>query len=141
MEIFKIIIVGLITVVTSIILKQVKPEMALLVSIAGGLVIVFMVIQNVVDVFNTFNNLSEKTGINSGLFKSILKVVGIGYITEFASSVCVDSGNSSIADKIMFSGKVCILVLSMPVINNLIEMIIGLMPWKNLDKHLIKKLW
>lgn len=128
MEIFKIIIVGLITVVTSIILKQVKPEMALLVSIAGGLVIVFMVIQNVVDVFNTFNNLSEKTGINSGLFKSILKVVGIGYITEFASSVCVDSGNSSIADKIMFSGKVCILVLSMPVINNLIEMIIGLMP-------------
>lgn len=128
MEIFKIIIVGLITVIASIILKQVKPEMATLVSIAGGLVIIFMVIQDVVDVFNTFNTLSEKTGINTGLFKSILKVVGIGYITEFASSVCVDSGNSSIADKIMFSGKVCILVLSMPVINNLIEMIIGLMP-------------
>lgn len=128
MDIFKIIIVGLITVVTTIILKQVKPEMAFLVSIAGSLVIIFMIVQDVVSVFDGLKTLSLKTGINSGLFKSILKVVGIGYITEFASSVCADSGNNSIADKIMFSGKVCILLLSMPVINNLIEMIMELMP-------------
>ncbi len=128
MDIFKIIIVGLITVITTIILKQIKPEMAVFISIAGGLVIIFMIINSVTTVFAGFNSLVSKTGINSSLFKSILKVVGIGYCTEFASSLCIDSGNSSIADKIMFSGKVTILVLSMPVINNLIEMIIGLMP-------------
>ena len=128
MDIFKIIIVGFITVVTTIILKQIKPEMAIFISIAGGLVILFMIINTVTNVFTNFTNLANKTGVNSGLFNCILKVVGIGYITEFASNVCIDSGSSSIADKIMFSGKIAILVLSMPVINNLIEMIIGLMP-------------
>ncbi|MBQ0017321.1 MAG: stage III sporulation protein AD [Clostridiales bacterium] len=128
MDIVKIIAIGLITVVTSIILKQIKPEMALFVSICGGLIMLFMIIDNVSNVFGSFNNLMTKTGVDNGLFKCVLKVIGIGYLTEFGANICLDAGSSSIADKIMFSGKIAILILCMPVITNLINMIVGLMP-------------
>lgn len=128
MDILKIVLVGIITVITSIILKQIKPEMSIFISIAGSIVILFMVVDNVVMSFDFFKKLIDKTGVNYGLFKCILKVIGIGYIAEFGAGLCVDSGNSSVADKILFAGKISILCLSMPIINNLIELIIGMMP-------------
>ncbi len=129
MEIFKIILVALITVVASVILKQLKPEMTIFVSIAGGIVIILMLVNSVSNVFDGFRSLMTKTGVNSSLFKSVLKVVGIGYITEFGASICKDAGVASIADKVMFAGKICILLLCMPIVNNLLEIIIGIMPW------------
>lgn len=128
MLIFKIILVALITVVASVILKQLKPEMTIFVSIAGGIVIILMLVSAVSSVFDGFKSLMSTTGVDSSLFKSVLKVVGIGYITEFGASVCKDAGVLSIADKVMFAGKICILLLCMPIINNLIEIIIGIMP-------------
>lgn len=128
MLIFKIILVALITVVASVILKQLKPEMTIFISIAGGIVIVLMLVNAVSSVFGGFKSLMTTTGVDSSLFKSVLKVVGIGYITEFGASVCKDAGVVSIADKVMFAGKICILLLCMPIINNLIEIIVGIMP-------------
>lgn len=128
MEIFKIIAVGIITVIATIVLKQVKPELAIFVTIAGGLVIIIMLLDSLTSVFDGIKVLTNKTGVNDSLFKCVLKVIGIGYITEFGSNICIDSGNSSIADKIMFAGKITILILCMPVINNLIEVIVGIMP-------------
>ena len=127
MDIVKIIAIGFITIIATIILKQVKPELAIFSSIAGGIIIIFLVLDSVSNVFESFKALAMRTGLNSSLFKSVLKVVGIGYLTEFGSNVCLDAGSSSIADKITFAGKITILVLCMPIINNLIEMIIEIM--------------
>lgn len=128
MEIFKIVVIALVMVVSSVILKQIKPEMTVFVSIAGGIIIVLMLVNSLTSVFDGFKNLMNKTGVNSSLFKSVLKVVGIGYITEFGAGICKDAGISSVADKVMFSGKICILLLCMPIVNNLIEIIVGIMP-------------
>lgn len=132
MEIFKIVVIALVMVVSSVILKQIKPEMTVFVSIAGGIIIVLMLVNSLTSVFDGFKNLMNKTGVNSSLFKSVLKVVGIGYITEFGAGICKDAGISSVADKVMFSGKICILLLCMPIVNNLIEIIVGIMPWKSM---------
>ena len=126
MDIVKVIAIGLLTVVSSIILKQIKPEIALFISIAGGLFILFTILDSVTNVFDGFKLLVNKTGVNTSVFKSVLKVVGIGYLTEFGANICIDAGSNSIADKIMFAGKIAILILCMPIITNLIEMIVEL---------------
>lgn len=128
MDIFKIIAVGLISTIASIILKQIKPEISFFITIAGGMVILYLVIGSLTVVFDSFKQLVDQTGINSNLFKSVLKVVGIGYLTEFGANICMDAGNSSIADKIMFAGKITILLMCLPIINSLITIIIELMP-------------
>lgn len=134
MDIFKIIGVGVITAVAALIVKQIKPEISVVITIAGGILMVLMLVDSLTSIFSAFNKLIEKTGLSAGLFSTILKIVGVGYITEFSANLCYDAGASSIADKILFGGKIIILVLAIPIVTNIIEIISGLMPWKLLKE-------
>lgn len=126
MEILKIILIGVVTSVATILLKQLKPELSVLVSIAGGIVILVMVVNFLNNIVTNFTQLATKTNINMGLFSSVIKIVGVGYITEFGANVCQDTGNSNIADKILLGGKVIILCFALPIINTMLTTIMGL---------------
>ena len=128
MDIFKIIAVGLITTVCVVILKQVKPELCIFVGIAGSLVIIFLILQSLNVVLIDYKSLLEKTGMKTGLLLCVLKVIGVGYLVEFASGICVEAGVKVVADKILFAGKILILIMCLPVFENLIEIIIELVP-------------
>jgi len=128
MELIKIIGVGLVAAIAIIVVKQVKPEIAMIIAIASSLVILLLLIEMLSSVTQIFEVLVNKTGINKDLFTSVLKMIGIGYITDFSANICVDSGNNAIADKIILAGKITILVLALPIISSLIDIIVGIMP-------------
>ena len=128
MEIFKIIGIGLLTCFLSIIIKQIKPEFHLVVLLAGGVLILLMIVNQFTNIISYFTQLISKTNINSSIFVTILKVLGVAYLTEFAVGICQDTNNSSIADKIALAGKILILCLSMPIITNLLNLIIEFLP-------------
>lgn len=123
MIIFKLIIIALLGTLCAVLIKPLKPELCLFVIISTGIIILFQVLDYFVDIVGTFTRLAELTKVDSELFKIILKIIGIGYLIEFASNICIDSGNASIASKIQFAGKVIILFLALPIINMLIEII------------------
>lgn len=128
MEIFKIIGVGLLTCVISIIIKQIKPEFNIIILLCGGIIILFMVLDQLKSVFSYFLTIFAKTNIDYSLFVAVLKVLGVGYLTEFANSICVDSGSASIGEKILIAGKIIIFCLALPIVTNLIDLIIEMLP-------------
>ncbi len=130
MDIFRIIGVGLATAITALIVKQVKPEIALIVGAAGGVIMLLMLVDSVTSILSVFSSLTQKSGLSTGIFSAVLKIIGIGYITEFSANLCVDAGSSSIANKILLAGKILILVSAIPIITNLIDIIAGLLPWQ-----------
>ena len=127
MDIVKIVVIGLATVFASIIVKQTKPEISILINIAGGILLVFMVVDMLGEVFTNFYNIFQKTGIDNNLLIPILKIVGVGYLCEFGANVCNDAGSSSIADKVLFCGKIVILLLALPIIKSVIDVVMGLL--------------
>ena len=126
MDIVKVVSVGLITLVATIIVRQVKPEIAILVTLAGSIVTIMFAIQMLQGVFGNFMNIFNKTGVNSSLFVPVFKIVGIGYLCEFGANLCVDGGCNSIADKILFCGKIAILIVAIPIINSVIDVVLEL---------------
>lgn len=126
-EILKVIGLALITTISVIILKQQKPEIAVIVGVAGSVLIFFYLVDMISDVFGLFETVVSKTNIDSELFIVLIKIIGIGYITEFSANICSDSGNSAIASKIILAGKLTIFLLSVPIIISLIELIVGLL--------------
>ena len=125
MDIVKVVAVGIITVIATIIVKQVKPEIAVLIILAGSIVIIAIILNMLQGIFGNFMSIFNKTGINSSLFKPVLKIVGIGYLCEFGANLCIDGGCNSIADKILLCGKITILVIALPIINNVIDVVLG----------------
>ena len=123
MDIVKVVAVGLITVIATIIVKQVKPEIAVLITIVGSIIIIIMTINLLQSVFGNFMGIFNKTGVSSSVFVPVLKIIGIGYLCEFGANLCIDGGCNSIADKILFCGKIAILIIALPIINNVIDIV------------------
>ena len=128
MDIIKIIGIGLISLIVIIILKQYRPEFALYVSILAGIFILVLSISQISGVINLLKSLASKANINSEFLGIILKITGIAILTEFAVSICQDSGESSIANKIDIGGKVMIITISIPIISSLLETILKVLP-------------
>lgn len=124
MEIIKIIGVGLVALILIIIIKQYKPEFALYISIAAGLIIFFLVMDKLSGIIDLLVNLSNKANINKDFIIILLKITGIAILSEFAISVCKDSGEAAIASKIDFGAKIIMVAISIPIIASLLEMIL-----------------
>lgn len=128
MEIVKIIGVGLVALILIIILKQYKPEFTIYASIIAGAIILLMVMDKLYSIINLLSNISQKAGIGNKFLKIILKITGIAILTEFAVSICKDSGESAIASKIDLGGKIIIISISIPIITALLELVISILP-------------
>lgn len=116
--------VGIIGVVIAGLLKRDKPEFHLFIIMATGLIILFIILSSLSEVINSFSMLIDKSGVNDNLFSGVLKIIGIGYLTEYASSICMDYGSASVANKLQLAGKITIFLMAIPIINALIDVIV-----------------
>ena len=123
MEVIKIVGVSIFAVIMIIILKNYRPEMALVLSIITGIGIMLYAISKMSSVINVLNDLVSKSGVNTDFLLIIIKVIGIAYIVEFGKNVCIDAGQSSIATKLEMAGKVVIVVLTIPLISSLVNVL------------------
>ena len=123
MELIKVIGLGLVTAIAAILLRSSKPELSFAVTVAGCVIILIFSIDLFAETFSVFAEIGEKTGIDQSLIKIILKIVAVGYLIEFAAGIIEDFGSKSIADKLVFAGKVVIFSVSLPIIRSMIGLI------------------
>ena len=123
MDIIKIAAVGIITAVCAMLLRDTKSELAVLVTVAGGCIILLMVLDSFLGIFAALKNLMERAGIGGQIFSLLIKIIGIGYITDFSAGLVEETGAKSLADKIVLAGKVVIMVLSLPIVIKLFDII------------------
>ena len=88
--------------------------------------ILFFSISKLEIIIDLLKKLSNKIDINIGFFSILLKITGIAYLSEFASNICKDAGETAIASKVELAGRVLIIALSIPIISTLLETMLGL---------------
>lgn len=127
-EVTKIIGIGLISLIIVVILKQYKPEYAVYVSMAAGVLILAFSVEKLTGIISLLQTIANKTYINQKFLGIILKITGIAFVTEFAVSICSDAGEKAIANKIEIGSKVIIIAMSIPIITSLLELVIEILP-------------
>lgn len=103
--------------------KQYRPELAIGVSILTAAAILFMCIPYLASVLVMFENIADESGIESEYIKTVIKIIGTAYIFQFASDICKDAGETSVANKLELGGKIIIIVLSMPILYAILELV------------------
>ena len=119
---------GITALIIIVILKQYKPEFTIYVSLIAGIIILFLIMDKLSGIISLLKNLSAKASINQEFLIILIKITGIAVLTEFATSICKDSGETAIANKIDLGGKVLIIAISIPIISTLLETIIKILP-------------
>lgn len=128
MEIIKIIGIALIALIIIIMLKQYRPEYAIFISILTGILILFLVMDKLTGIIQLIQNIEDKFSINTQFIALLIKITGIAFLSEFAVSICKDSGEVAIASKIELGSKIIIISMSIPIISSLLEVILKILP-------------
>lgn len=127
MMLVKLIGIALIGVVAVSVLRTAKPEFAAFAVIGTGIVMVITLLSSLQSAILAFDELVQKSGIDDRVFSAVLKIIGIGYLTEYSSSVATDAGCASVAQKLQLGGKIVIFLMSISVVTALIDVVGGLM--------------
>ncbi len=126
-QIAQICLTGIITALCVLILKQDNPTFAILATIVGSVLLLFMIIDVATDIFHTVDDFLQSSSIGGGLSFILLKILGISYLTDFSAGIIEDAGSKSLADKVILAGKFIILGVSIPVFKMLIDVITNLL--------------
>ena len=106
-------------------LKSVKPEFGLYVSL-GAVVILFGIAASRMEILlKLLNRIEGYIQWDSVYMTALLKMLGITYLSEFASNICKDAGYQAVAGQIDLVGKLFVLTVSMPILLALLETIDG----------------
>ena len=128
MDVIKIIGIGLISLIIIIIVRQYKPEFTVYISLVAGALILLFIMEKIEGIINLLTSLSNKTAINNEFLELLIKITGIAFLSEFAVSICKDTGESAIASKVDMGGKVIIVSMSIPIISSLLETVVEILP-------------
>lgn len=123
MDIFKIVGLGLAAAILAVFVKNWRAEIAIMISVAAAIIIFLAVAPYLKAVLETFEDISNQIGLDIKYITVVLKVIGIAYVTQFGAELCRDAGESAIASKIEFGGKVMIMALSMPIMYQFLEVV------------------
>ena len=119
--------VAFLGIIINLILKNIKPEIALFSTIVTSVIIIGCVLELAGGVITKITTYIASLGMGGDIFVSLFKILGISYIIEFMVDIAEDAGSSSIASKVALAGKVIVASLSLPIlfdlINNLMEIV------------------
>ncbi len=126
-QIFQLIGIALITAVAALLVKGTKPELAFAITIAGSVILLLFVLEVFRGSINIFAKITQMTGLDAVIVRTLLKMVGIGYLVEFSAGVLNDFGQNSLADKLIFCGKILVLILAVPILESVLGLISDLL--------------
>lgn len=128
MHIFQLVGIGLTATVLASVLRPQAPQFAMLVSILAGTILLIMVVHSMTGVIQSLTGLANSANLNHGFLSTVLKIIGIAYVVEFAAQVARDAGEGALSGKIELAGKVGIIVLAMPIITDVVQSLVHLLP-------------
>ena len=127
MELFRIFALALITAMAAILLRASRPELAVPVSVAGGIAVLLMALDSLTGLRGMIDVIVTRYGVNAEYIKAAFKIVGIAYVAQFAAEICRDAGEGAISGKVELAGRLMILTAVMPVIFSILDMLTELM--------------
>jgi len=124
MDIFQLITLGLIGSLLALTVHSFRPELAVCVSLAVGLLIFSGILSDLGNILLRLLQIMEENGIRQEYILTVFKIIGISYLAQFAGELCKDCGQNAIAIKIELAGKVSILVLTLPILNAFLDLVV-----------------
>lgn len=128
MDILQVSGVALTGAILAVVIKYRKPPMAMMLSIAVGVIIFLLVISKIGAIVDVLQQLSERADISSVYLSTLLKIIGIAYIAEFIAQICRDAEQDAIALKVELAAKVMVLILAMPIVVAVLQALLRLIP-------------
>lgn len=123
----KIVAVAILFALIILYLKNINSELAILASVAASVILIISALNYLTKTFEFINQIITLSGIEKEHYIIIFKITAVAYLIEFSADIVTDFGLKSIADKLIFIGKIIILSMSIPIIYSVLNLLIELL--------------
>ena len=123
MNVLRILILCITAALICASLRTVHPQIASVVALASGIAALMLSTQEIRVLTDTLAGLEMQANIGGGTQLQLLKLCGIAMIAEFASDICRDAGELSLAHRIDVGVKLGIIAMALPTAARIMERI------------------
>ncbi len=127
MDIGVICAVLLVAAVLVVTLQAARPELALLLGLLAGAVVSVLAIRALSGTLDAARALLDRAAISGDTVLILVKSLGVCLLTGFTADVCRDAGESGLAARAEFAGKAALLLLALPLFQQIASLALGLM--------------
>ncbi len=110
----KLMLIALIGSVTALLMRTVRLEYAVLIGCASGAILLLGALSQLTGIRETMQRICETYSVPIAVLATVVKILGIAYLTEFGVNVARDAGQQTIAGGLLIGGKVLILSCTLP---------------------------
>jgi len=127
MDWIKAIALGLSAVFGCTLFRKQHPDLRFLLSLGGGVLLLFVILSEFHPIMLTVQKLFNQTTTKTIYADVLWKALGISYLTSFAISAAEDAGEGALAQKIELAGQIALLVLALPLFEEVTELALSLL--------------
>lgn len=113
--------------VCCVILRQQRPEFAIIAAISAGLAAIFTCMEDVKTATAAIEALAEADITGTNYIPVMLKACGISMIAEFSSQICQDAGESALAGKIKLALRLALAAMAIPLVSDVLSKSLSLL--------------
>jgi len=138
--IWKLAIAAAAAALAALIVRQVKPELALFVQLGGVLAVALLlmdVLQELLAAVQGILQFAPGGGVGESAFDGaafggnssytmLVKALGVCITTQLAADICRDSGSNALANIVELGGRLLVLGLTLPLLKSIAELAVGL---------------
>lgn len=118
---------GVVAVILALVVKQYRPDIAPLISLACGVILVVWSLERFSWVWGWIKNALARTGVNGSYIGILVKITLLAILFELGTDLCADAGESAVATKMELAGKLVILITALPILGGLVDLLTGLL--------------
>ena len=118
---------ALVAVVCLTVLRPLRPEIAVLLSLAAAALIFLALLPRIAQVITLLQDLAQRGGVDSAYLAAVLRIIGVAYVAEFGAQVARDAGEGALAAKVELGGRILILTLAVPILLGILQLVTRLL--------------
>ena len=100
-----------------------RKDMAMLLALAVCVMVALVAVQHLQPVLEFLDELMEIGSLDGEMIGILVKIAGIGILSEIAVPVCADAGNASVGKSLQYLAVMVMLCLSIPLFRSLIRIL------------------
>lgn len=123
---FKVFGVALIAAMTITLFRKWGSDFSTLLKVAAGAIVAAACVSGIAPIVEYVRELGE-AALPWETVEGMLRVLAVAMVTHICATICRDCGEATLGGYLELGGKVEIIVLTLPMIKDIVEMMVGIL--------------
>lgn len=123
MNIISICVLAIVCTILSLTIRRYNNELSVLICIGTAVIILLSVLEYIIYSVESVSTIISNANVSAENIVILIKVIGICFVTEFTCDCTKQAGMDSLTGNIALAGKILVLVTSMPMFMQVLNVV------------------